>query len=89
MKKNNTTSISKAGTIEEIAEFWDNHSLADFWDETHPVEFSVRAVKRCRVTTDPDLYSKIVNRSHIKGILPETLIHLWLYEKISESEVMV
>ena len=36
------SSISKASTWEEIAEFWDTHSLADYWDETHEVEFEVR-----------------------------------------------
>ena len=28
-------------TPEEIGEFWDAHSLADYWDETHEVEFHV------------------------------------------------
>lgn len=37
------TSISKARTLEEIAEFWDTHSLADYWDQTYEVEVEVRA----------------------------------------------
>ena len=28
-------------TPEELGEFWDTHSLADYWDETHEVEFQV------------------------------------------------
>lgn len=28
------TSISQAHTLEEIATFWDTHSLADYWDQT-------------------------------------------------------
>ena len=28
-------------TPEEIGEFWDTHSLADYWDETQEVEFQV------------------------------------------------
>ena len=28
-------------TPEEIGEFWDTHSLADYWDETHEVEIQV------------------------------------------------
>ena len=28
-------------TPEEIGEFWDTHSLADYWDGTHEVEFQV------------------------------------------------
>ena len=32
------TSISKARTLEEIADYWDNHSLPDHWDQIHEVE---------------------------------------------------
>jgi hypothetical protein len=42
----NLTSISKAQTIEEIGAFWDEHSLADYWDQTREVEFEVRAQRR-------------------------------------------
>ena len=28
-------------TPEEIGEFWDTHSLADYWDETEEVEIQV------------------------------------------------
>ena len=36
------SSISKACTPEEIADYWDSHSLDNHWDETHEVEFKVR-----------------------------------------------
>ena len=35
------SSISKASSYEEIAEFWDTHNLADYWDQAEPVEFEV------------------------------------------------
>lgn len=60
------TSISKARTLEEIAEFWDTHSLADYWDQTHEVEFEVRAKRRRRVTLDPDIYARIVTLAHTR-----------------------
>ena len=28
-------------TPEEIGEFWDTHSLSDYWAETHEVDFQV------------------------------------------------
>jgi len=28
------TSLSQARTLDEIADFWDTHSLADYWDQT-------------------------------------------------------
>ncbi len=89
MKEKNKTSISKVSTLEEIGEFWDNHSLADYWDQTREVEFNVRATRRHRITIDPELYDKIISRSSRRGILPETLINLWLAEKLKESELLI
>lgn len=79
------TSISKAQTIEEIAEFWDTHSLADYWDQTREVEIEVRAERRRRVTLDPDIYSRVEALARIRGVMPETLINLWIAEKVAAA----
>ena len=76
------TSISKARTLEEIADFWDTHSLADYWDQTHEVEFEVRAKRRRRVTLDPEVYAQLEAQARTRGILPETLVNLWLAERL-------
>ena len=39
-------------TPEEIGEFWDTHSLADYWDETHEVEFQVNLKSRESLAPD-------------------------------------
>jgi len=79
------TSISKARTIEAIAEFWDTHSLADYWDQTREVEFEVRAKRRRRVTLDPDVYARVAAQAQARGLLPETLVNLWLAERLQET----
>ena len=76
------TPISKARTPEEIAEFWDSHSLADYWDKTHEVEFEVRAQHRRRVTLDPEVYAELEAEARARGVLPETLVNLWLAERL-------
>jgi hypothetical protein len=88
MSENNdtqVTSISKARTLEEIAEFWDTHSLADYWEQTREAEFEVRAKRRRRVTLDPEVYTRIETQAHARGILPETLVNLWLAERLQEA----
>lgn len=80
------TSISKARTLEEIAEFWDNHSLADYWDQTQEVDFEVTAKRRRRVTLDPDVYAQLEAQAQARGILPETLVNLWLAERLQEAK---
>ncbi len=85
MNKNNNlqlSSISKAGTLEEIADFWDTHSLSDYWNETHEVEFEIRAKHRRRVTLDQEVYSRLESQAHTRGILLETLVNLWLAERL-------
>ncbi len=84
MSENKTTEISKAQTIEEIADFWDTHSLDDFWEQTEEVEFEIRANRRRRVTLSPDIYEKLKIQARIQGVLPETLINLWLAEHLEK-----
>jgi hypothetical protein len=79
------TSISKASTLEEIADFWDTHSLADYWDQTYEVEFEVRAERRRRITIEPEVYARIEAQARVRGILPETLVNLWLVERLQQA----
>ena len=80
------TSISKAQTLEEIADFWDTHSLADYWDQTHEVEFELRVKRRRRVTLTPEVYEKVEAQARVQGVLPETLVNLWLAERFQEAK---
>jgi len=80
-----STSISRAETIEGIADFWDTHSLDDYWDQTEEVQFDVRARQRRRITLDPDLYAQIEDRARRRGVRPETLVNLWLAERIGQA----
>ena len=81
-KDDKLTGISKAGSVEEIAEFWDSHSLDDYWDQTREVEFEVRAKHRRRITLDPEIYERVEVQARIRGISPETLINLWVVERL-------
>jgi hypothetical protein len=78
-------SISGAQTLEELADFWDTHSVADYWEQTHEVNFDVTLERRRRVTLDPDLYTRIEAQAHQRGVLPETLVNLWLLERLEKT----
>ena len=81
-EKKGQTSLSKGSTLEEIGEFWDSHSLADYWDQTHQVSFEVRGQRRRRVTVDPEVYSQIEAQAQRRGVSAETLVNLWLVEHL-------
>jgi hypothetical protein len=79
------TSISQATSVGEIGEFWDTHSLAEHWDETYQVDIEVRAERRRRITLAPDVYTEIETQARREGILPETLVNLWLVERLRKA----
>jgi len=81
--KTQLTSISKARTLEEIGEFWDNHSLDDYWDQTHEVEFEVRANRNKRVTLEPEVYNGLEMQAQKQGLRLENLLNLWLTERLA------
>jgi len=76
------SSISKATTTEEIADYWDNHSLDDHWDQTHEVEFEVRAQRPHRITVNPEIYERLKEQAQSQGVTPETLVNRWLSEHL-------
>ena len=84
-EKGNLSGISKGRTLKEIGDFWDEHSLADFWDQTHEVEFEVKAKRRRRVTLEPDVYQRIEEEARARGIAPETLVNVWLVERLQQA----
>jgi hypothetical protein len=85
-KKTQLTSISQAETLEEIGEFWDTHSLDDYWGETREAEFEVRAKQRKRITLEPQIYKELEAEARVRGVVPETLVNLWLAEKLQASK---
>lgn len=72
-------------TLEEAGEFWDNHDLGDYWEFTEEVEFDVTLQEeKVLVAVDPDLAKKVASMAHRRGLATETLINLWLSEKVHE-----
>jgi len=73
-------------TLEEAAEFWDTHDLADYWDLTEEVDFEVDLQhRRYLVALDPELTEKLAAEAHKRGLSTETLVNLWRSEKLRES----
>lgn len=80
------SSISKASSYQEIGEFWDTHDLSDYWDQTKPVEFEVDIQSEAiYYPVEPKLSAKISSIAKQRGVSPETLLNLWLQEKLGEE----
>jgi len=85
-KNTQISSISQAKTLEEIGEFWDTHSLDDYWEETREAEFEVRAERKRRITVEPKIYKELEAEARVRGVVPETLVNLWLAEKLNTTK---
>jgi len=70
-------------SIDEAAEFWDTHSIADYWDQTHEIkDVKINLVRR-HFRVDAELARKIDRIARQRGVSAETLVNLWLKEKAS------
>ena len=73
-------------SIDEAAEFWDSHDLGDYWDLTREAHFEVDIQRRVFLTAlEPTLAKKLTAVAHKQGISTETLINVWLAEKVKEA----
>ncbi|OGQ79583.1 MAG: hypothetical protein A3F90_17335 [Deltaproteobacteria bacterium RIFCSPLOWO2_12_FULL_60_19] len=84
--KKNRSSISKARSYAEIGEFWDEHDLGEFWGKTRKVRFDV--VLEPEATYYPvekSLSEKIQSVARKQGVRSDTLVNLWLEQKIKEQ----
>ena len=73
------------GSIEAAAEFWNTHSLADYWDETEPVEFTV-SLQRSTILLplEQGIAKRLSEAARRQGISAETLANLWLSERLQQ-----
>lgn len=80
-------SVSKAKSYKEVGEFWDTHDLADFWDNTKEAKFGVNIESEMTYYAfDKVLSEKIQKIAEKKGVSADTLIKVWLKEKLQEQK---
>ena len=84
--KRGKSSISKAKSHKEIGEFWDTHDLSDFWDQTKRVKFEVGIESEITYySLDKKLAREVQSIAQKRGVSADTLINLWVQEKIHEQ----
>ena len=81
------SSISYSHSIEEMAEFWETHEVADYDDQTHEVtmEFDLHT-RHHYVAIDPELLIRLRESAQARGISLESLANLWLQERVLASD---
>ena len=81
MDENKLSSISQSNSLEGMGEFWDSHNFTEFDTDAPDVEFDIS----CAVPIEPDLFSAVEKQAQARGVSVETLINLWLQQKLLEA----
>jgi len=82
------SSISKARSIEEMAEFWDTHSLADYDDETYEVDMTFDpAARQNYVSIESELMQELRRIAQVRKVSTQTLINVWLRKEVDELQL--
>lgn len=87
MAKNKPTRDPLPGpsaSMDEIVNFWDTHSTADYEDEMQDVTFDIDIQEETiAVALVPELAEVIGRAAKARGVTTETLVNLWLAEKVN------
>ena len=79
MEENKRSSISHATSLDEVGAFWDAHDFTDY-DTTIP---DVTVTFRRTIVIEMDLFEAIEREAQARGVSPETLVNLWLQQKLN------
>jgi hypothetical protein len=82
----NKSSTSKATSYQEIGEFWDSHDLGEVLDKTEAAKFEVDLQSDVfYYAVETSLSLKLHSIAEKKGVSAETLVNLWLQEKVNQE----
>ncbi len=71
-------------SLEELWSFWDTHSSADYEEFMEPVEFEIAlSSSKIYCAIAKNLLLELRTQARRQGISTETLINLWLQEKVA------
>ena len=73
-------------TLEAFQDFWDTHGLADYEEHLREIEFDIDIQRhRLLVALEPELAQQVAEQAYTRGISAETLVNLWLKERLSKA----
>jgi hypothetical protein len=82
MDENKVSSISKSDNYQDMGAFWDDHDFTDFDDPEQPdVQFEIHDTVRL----ESELLAALGRIAASRGVTVETLVNLWLQEKVLQQ----
>ncbi len=88
MADEKVTNISQSHTLEEMAEFWDTHSLGDYDSQTYEVDMVFDpAARQSHVDIEPELLADLRRVAQERHITLETLVNVWLRQRVDQLKL--
>lgn len=76
----------KFASVEEEVEFWENHDLTEYRDYFREVKDVKIELAPRRFNLEEELAEKINHVARRRGVSVDTLVNLWLQQKLTESQ---
>jgi hypothetical protein len=78
------TSLSRARSLDELAEYWDTHDLAAVWDQTREIKADIRlARRRYIVAIESDVIRRLRQLARRRRVSCGLLINRLLRERLA------
>ncbi|MBI5474529.1 MAG: hypothetical protein HY961_19505 [Ignavibacteriae bacterium] len=82
------SSLSQASSYQQMGEFWDTHDLSDYWSQTRKARFEVKIDSEVTYyALENSLSEKLQTLAKKKGVSSDTLLNLWIQQKLQEQAV--
>jgi len=79
-------SMPKFNSLDDLVKFFETHDLGEYLDRMPEAHFDIDLKRRTHIfAIDDDLAEKLTEIAKAKRIPSETLINVWLREKILEQ----
>lgn len=84
--KSDKSNISQSQSYQEIGEYWDKHDLGEVWEKTEPADFVLSGhAETTYYPIDRTLSQKLHAAAQQRGVSAQTLLNLWLQEKVTQE----
>jgi len=86
MAESSSKHMPKFSSIDELVEFFETHDLGEYWDQMPEAHFDIDIKRKTHIfAIDEDLADRLTEVAKAKRIPSETLINVWLREKLLEQ----
>lgn len=86
MSENKLISQVEEMSLDELVDFFDNEDMSKLWDALPEVEFDIQPMRHKRLfAVDEALAKELVGLAHSKAISTESLVEMFLWEKVREA----